>query len=73
MKTIRIYDAIENRNVAFAKNEKQAKTTIYALERKDRRNNDYEADRYIIIVGQSDRRINRLNKQARRAFELQEV
>lgn len=55
------------------KNVKAANAYIHALEREDRRNNEYVSNRYTIIVGQSDRRIDRLNKQARRAFELQEV
>ena len=47
------------------RNVKSANAYVYALKRNDRNCS--------IVVVQSDRRINRQNKQARRAFEAQEV
>jgi len=69
MKTIRIYDTWKGTDVAYAKSEKQAKHIMYALSREDRENGYFDDGHFEIIIGQSDRRINRRNKQARRAYE----
>lgn len=71
MNTVRVLDTFTNRNIFSAKNKKQAEQAIYRLERTDRRTGDFEPDRYIIVI--IGYRTDRLNKQARRAFELQEV
>lgn len=72
MKSIRIIDGLTGEIVTQAKNNKQAKQIVFAYERTDRLSGDYMPNRYIILLGQC-RKTDRLNKQARRAFETQEV
>lgn len=69
MKNIRIYDTWKCTSVASAKNMKQAERIVYALSRNDREHGYYDDGHFEIVIGQSDRRINRRNKQARKAYE----
>ena len=71
MNNVRIIDTCTNRNIFTAKNAKQAEQAIYRLERTDRRTGDFEPNRYIVVI--TGHKQDRLNKQARRAFETQEV
>ena len=68
---IKVIDSLTNKSIFNAKSEKQARQAIYRLERNDRHAGDFEPYRYAIVI--TDHRTDRLNKQARRAFELQEV
>lgn len=69
--SIKVLDTLTNKAVFNAKHEKQAKQIVYAFERNDRRTGDYTPNRYIVVL--TGYKTDRLNKQARRAFETQEV
>lgn len=72
MKDICVMDTISNVRLATVKSNKQAVQAIYRLEREDRSTGEFTPNRYVIVIGQY-RKTDRLNKQARRAFETQEV
>lgn len=71
MNIVKVIDTYTNKSIFTAKNNKQAEQAIFRLNRQDRLTGDFAPYRYIIVV--TGHRTDRLNKQARRAFELQEV
>ena len=68
---VKIIDSLTNNRLRTAKNEKQAKTIIYSLERNDRQTGDFTPNRYFIVV--TGYRTDRRNKQARQEFFTKEI
>ena len=71
MNRFKIVDTHTGKTILYPKSVKQAEQAIFRLHRQNRHTGNFTPNQYVIIS--SSHRQERMNKQARRAFELQEV